>query len=128
MKVISKEMLDSGLVDHPPYDSNPELKAKVNFMYCSPDGRMAFAYYESPKGWFDEEVHGFDEIDYVLEGEVELISSDQRLVARAGDCFLIQEGDKFRWQMNEPSKMVFFIYTESEEIKDLIARFMRYGR
>lgn len=128
MKVISKEMLIKGLVDHPPYDSNPELLAKVNFIYLSPDGRMAIAYYESPKGWFDVEVHGFDEIDYVLQGEVELISDNQRLLAKSGDCFWIQDGDKFRWQMNEPSKMIFFIHTLSEEIQELISQFMSDSR
>jgi len=124
MKVISKETLINGLVDHPPYDSNPELHAKLNFIYRSPDGRMAMAYYESPEGWFDVEVKDFDEIDYVLEGEVELISESQRLVAEPGDCFSIEDGDKFRWQMNRPSKMIFFIHTLSEEIKGFISQFM----
>jgi uncharacterized cupin superfamily protein len=123
MKVISKERLIKGLVDHPPYDTNPDLRAKVNFIYFSPDKRMAMAYYESPKGWFDVEVKGFDEIDYILEGEVELISDLQRLKARPGDCFLIQDGDKFRWQMNEPSKMIFFIHSQSEEVQEFISRF-----
>ncbi len=123
MKVISKEMLIKGLVDHPPYDTNPDLQAKVNFIYFSPDRRMAMAYYESPKGWFDVEVKGFDEIDYILEGEVELISDGQRLMAKPGDSFLIQNGDKFRWQMNEPSKMIFFIHSQSEEVQEFIARF-----
>jgi uncharacterized cupin superfamily protein len=123
MKVISKEMLIKNLVDHPPYDTNPALLAKVNFIYFSPDGRMAMAYYESPKGWFDVEVKGFDEIDYVLEGEVELISDDQRLKAKPGDCFSIQDGDKFRWQMNEPSKMIFIIHSLSEEVQEFIDRF-----
>ena len=46
MKIISNKMLVQGLVDHPPYDTNPELEAKVNFIYLSPDKRMAMAYYE----------------------------------------------------------------------------------
>lgn len=124
MKIISKEMLIKGLVDHPPYESNPELLAKVNFIYHSPDGRMAMAYYESPEGWFDVEVNGFDEIDYILEGNVELISDKQRLTVKSGDCFWIEDGDKFRWQMNEPSKMIFFIHSLSEEIQEFISQFM----
>ena len=112
------------LIEHPPYDSNPGLQAKVNFIYRSPDGRMAMAYYESPKGWFDVVVNGFDEIDYLLEGEVELITNNQRLTAKSGDCFLIQDGDRFKWQMNQPSKMIFFIYTLSEDVQKFISQFI----
>ncbi len=126
MKVITNQMLINGLIDHPPYDSNPALKAKLNFIYRSPDGRMAMAYYESPKGWFDVDVEGFDEIDYVVEGEVELISNNERLIAKPGDCFMIQNGDKFRWQMNQPSKMIFFIHTLSEDVQKFISQFISH--
>jgi uncharacterized cupin superfamily protein len=122
MKVTTKEMLVDGLVDHPPYDTNPELQAKLNIIYRSPDGRMVMAYYESPKGWFNVEVNGFDEIDYIIEGEVELISDSQRLIAKPGDCFCIQNGDKFKWQMNEPSKMIFFVHSLSKEVQDFFSR------
>lgn len=123
METISKETLIKELVDHPPYETNPALKAKVNFFYFSPDGSLAYAYYESPAGWFDVEVNGFDEIDYVIDGEVELISESQRLLVKAGGCFHITDGDKFRWQMNQPSKMIFFIHAETVAGKALIARF-----
>lgn len=122
MKVITQKELVGNLVDHP-YDTNPALVARVNFFYYSGDGKMAIAYYKSPKGWFDVEVNGFDEIDYVIEGEVELISGTETLVAKSGDCFLIQNGDKFRWRMTKPSRMIFFIYPLTQEISDLISSF-----
>lgn len=122
MKVFTKDALIRGMVDHP-YDTNPELLAKVNFFYFSADGKLALAYYESPAGWFDVEVDGFEEIDYVLEGEVELVSTENILIARAGDCFLIQQGDRFRWRMTQPSKMIFFIYPITKPIRDLIDGF-----
>ncbi len=124
MKVITRDELIKGMVDHP-YDTNPDLVARVNFFYFSMDHKMVVAYYESPPGWFDVEVKGFDEIDAVLEGEVELISGEETLTARAGDCFLIQDGDKFRWQMTRPSKMFFFIYPLTRQIEDLILSFYR---
>ena len=122
MKVITREELINGMVDHP-YDNNPELIAKVNFFYFSDDGKLAIAYYESPPGWFDVEVEGFTEIDYVLEGEVELITNSVSIKAEAGDCFQIQDGDKFRWKMNEFSRMLFFIYPITRDIKKLIESF-----
>jgi len=124
MKLISKDELVKGMVDHP-YESNLDLTAKVNFFYLSKDRKMAVAYYESPPGWFDVEVNGFDEIDYILEGEVELISDAEVLTVKAGDCFLIQDGDKLRWRMTKFSKMIFFIYPLTEEIDQLIESFYR---
>ena len=124
MKVFTRDELIKGVVDHP-YDSNPSLLAKVNFFYFSKDRKMTVAYYESPVGWFDVEINGFDEIDFVLEGEVELIAEGRILTARPGDCFLIQDGDKFRWRMTKYSKMLFFIYPLTEQIEDLIARFYK---
>jgi ethanolamine utilization protein EutQ (cupin superfamily) len=124
MRVIKKEELITGMVDHP-YESNVDLIAKVNFFYFSEDRKLAMAYYESPPGWFDVEVKGFDEIDYILEGEVDLISDGKSLTAEKGDCFLIQDGDKFRWQMTKYSKMVFFIYPLTQEIEELIEGFYR---
>lgn len=122
MKVITKDELIQKLVDHP-YETNPDLVARVNFFYFSPDQKLAVAYYESPPGWFDVEVDGFNEIDYILEGEVELISKNVRLLAQKGDCFQIQHGDKFRWQMNKESRMLFFIYPLTRQIQELIASF-----
>ena len=122
MKVIKNETLRQGLVDHP-YDTNPELVAKVNFFYKSGDGKLTMAYYESPVGWFDVEVEGFDEIDYVLEGEVRLISETEELVAQSGDAFMIQDGDRFRWQMVKPSRMIFFIYPLTNNIAEEIESF-----
>lgn len=124
MKLIKKDELVDGMVDHP-YESNADLIAKVNFFYFSEDNKMAVAYYESPAGWFDVEVNGFDEIDYILEGEVDLIADGEVLTVKAGDCFLIEDGDKFRWQMTRPSKMFFFIYPLTEEINQLIDSFYR---
>lgn len=124
MKVIKKDELVDGMIDHP-YESNADLIAKVNFFYFSEDRKMAVAYYESPAGWFEVEVKGFDEIDYVLEGEVELIAEGENLTVKAGDCFLIEDGDKFRWRMTKPSKMIFFIYPLTEEINQLINSFNR---
>ena len=122
MKVIRKDELVNGMVDHP-YDSNADLIAKVNFFYFSEDRKLAVAYYESPPGWFEVEVKGFDEIDYIMEGEVELITNGEAVKIKEGDCFLIQDGDKLHWRMTKYSKMMFFIYPLTEEIIKLIESF-----
>jgi len=83
------------------------------------------AYYESPAGWFDVEINGFDEIDYVLEGEVELNEGGEAVTVKEGDCFLIRDGDKLRWRMTKYSKMIFFIYPLTEEMERLIESFYK---
>lgn len=124
MRVIRKGELVNGMVDHP-YQGNPELLAKVNFFYYSEDRKMGMAYYESPAGWFEVEVNGFDEIDYVLEGEVELTINGNTETVGEGDCFLIQDGDKLHWRMTKFSRMIFFIYPLTEEINRLIESFYK---
>jgi hypothetical protein len=46
MKVFSEGELRDGLIDYS-YDTNPDLLARANFFYFSPDGKMAMAYYDS---------------------------------------------------------------------------------
>jgi len=122
MRLFTKEVMQQGMQDHP-YESNPDLMAQVNFFYTSPDGKLTMAYNESPVGWHDVEVKGFEEIDYVLEGEVQLVSETENILARAGDAFLIEEGDKFRWHMLTPGRMIFFIYPLTREIAEVIDSF-----
>jgi ethanolamine utilization protein EutQ (cupin superfamily) len=122
MRLITKVEMVQGMLDHP-YDTNPALLAKVNFFYTSPDKKLTMAYYESPVGWHDVVVKGFEEIDYVLEGEVQLVSDTETILAKAGDAFLIEEGDVFRWHMLSPSKMIFFIYPLTSELAEVIESF-----
>jgi uncharacterized cupin superfamily protein len=124
MEVIDRDMLVKEMVDHP-YESNPDYTAKVNIFYYSPDRKFTAAYWEAPVGWFDAVVNGFNEIDYVIEGEMELVSEEKTLIAKAGDCFLIKDGDRFRWKLNKFTKVVFFIYPLTKEIEDLCESFYK---
>ena len=124
MRVISNDTLRHEMVDHP-YECNPDFLAKVNFFFFSPDKKFTVAYYEAPEGWFEAKVSGFYEIDYIIEGEVELISNDQSLIAKKGDCFLIQDGDTFRLEFRKFTKIIFFIYPLTSEIDELIESFYK---
>jgi len=117
MEVIQRTSLIKGLVNHP-YDTNPQYFAKVNTFYYSPDRKFAAGYWEAPEGWFDIIIEGFNEIDYIIDGEIEAISEDKtkKVIARQGDCFLIKNGDRFRWKVNKFTKAVFFIYPLTKEL------------
>jgi len=117
MEVIQNSILKKGLVNHP-YDTNLQYFAKVNIFYKSHDRKFTAGYWEAPEGWFDATIIGFNEIDFIIEGEIEAISEDKikKVTARKGDCFLIKNGDRFRWQINKFTKAVFFIYPLTEEL------------
>lgn len=119
MKVIDKNTLVRNMVIHP-YDSNKDYFAKVNMFYYSEDGKFAAAYWEAPEGWFNAEVKGFNELDFVLEGEMKLISSDGKksIFAKTGDCIILEDGDKFSWILNKFSRVVFFIYPMNSELNE----------
>lgn len=123
MKVFSESNIINNLVDHP-YDSNPDYLAKVNFYYVSQDKKFVAGYWEAPEGWFEAEIKGFYEINYVVEGEIELITKDRSLTAKAGDCFLVENGDRMKWKIKQPIKTFFFIYPVTEDLMKELQKMM----
>ena len=81
MKIIKNIDLKNNLVDHP-YDSNPDYLAKVNLFYVSQDKKFIAGYWEAPEGWFEEEIKGFNEINYVVEGEIEFVTEKSSFTAK----------------------------------------------
>lgn len=119
MKVIDQNLLINNLVNHP-YKSNPEYFAKINFLYLSDDKKVMSAYWEAPKGWFDNEYNGFDEINYIIDGEIELIFKDKSFTVKKGDCFLIKKGENVKFKIKKNSKTFLFIYpTDKKVMKDI---------
>lgn len=122
MKVFERKSLAANLYVHP-YDSNPDYFSYVNFFNYSPDGKAATGYWEAPKGWLEFTFSGFQELNYVIEGEVEVtnLKTGQKLLARPGDVYLIQDGDSVRWEMKVFTRTVFFVYPLTQQIRDMIA-------
>ncbi|UCB47199.1 MAG: hypothetical protein JSV25_07255 [Spirochaetota bacterium] len=78
MKIIINENLKHYWVNHP-YDSNPDYIAKVNFFYVSQDKKLIAGYLEAPEVWFEAETKGFNEINYIVDGEIEFVSEVDHL-------------------------------------------------
>ncbi len=115
MKAINNDFLIKNTVIHP-YDSNPEYNAKINTFYYSKDEKLIAGYWEAPEGWFDAEIEDQNEINYVIEGEIDIICGDKKITAKKGDCFLVESGENLRWIIKKPIKTIFFIYPAGKEI------------
>lgn len=124
MEIIKKNKLINGLIIHP-YDSNREYFSKINIFYYSQDKKFAAGYWEAPIGWFDSVTKGFDEINYIIEGEIEALSEDKtkKIIVKEGDCFIVKNGDKLRWKIKKFTRTVFFIYPLTDELKRFFEEF-----
>ena len=117
MRVISNDYLRKKSVVHH-YDSNPEYSARINTFYYSKDEKLTAGYWEAPEGWFDAEIGEQSEINYIIEGEIEIVCGGKKITAKKGDCFLVESGEKLKWIVRKPIKTIFFIYPANEEIVD----------
>jgi uncharacterized cupin superfamily protein len=115
MKVITKDYLRQNSVVHP-YESNPGYITRINTFYYSKDEKLTAGYWEAPEGWFEAEIGEQSEINYVIEGEIELICGGEKITAKKGGCFLVESGEKLKWIIKKPIKTIFFIYPSNEEI------------
>jgi ethanolamine utilization protein EutQ (cupin superfamily) len=117
VKAINNDFLIGDTVIHP-YDSNPGYSAKINTFYYSEDEKFIAGYWEAPEGWFDAEIEEQSEINYVIEGEIDIICGDKKITAKKGDCFLVESGESLRWVVKKPVKTIFFIYPAGKELVD----------
>jgi uncharacterized cupin superfamily protein len=112
------------MINHP-YESNPDYFAKINFFHFSNDAKLMAAYWEAPVGWFNWEYDGFYEIDYIIDGEIELVSEDETIIVKKGDCFLTEDGERIMFKIKKFTKALIFVYPINEiimkEIKKLIS-------
>jgi ethanolamine utilization protein EutQ (cupin superfamily) len=90
VKAFINDLLIKDTVNHP-YDSNPEYVAKIHTFYYSKDEKLIAGYWEAPEGWFDAEIEEQNEINYVIEGEIDIICGDKIITAKKGDCFLVEK-------------------------------------
>jgi uncharacterized cupin superfamily protein len=119
MKLMDEQFLKDNLITHP-YDSNPDYFAKINFLYFSDDGKLMSAYWEAPVGCFDTYYSEFDEINYVIEGELEITVDGETINIKKGGCFFLKKGDQPKFNIIKPTRTFLFIYPAGEEVmKDI---------
>ncbi len=117
MRIISSESITTNTAIHP-YECNPGYEARINTFHFSEDERFVTGYWEAPEGWFDADIGEQTEINYVIEGEIELVGAGKSITAKKGDCFVAEPGDKLKWIIKKPIKTIYFIYPADQEIVD----------
>jgi uncharacterized cupin superfamily protein len=115
MKLIAKNRIEGETAVHP-YDSNPGYEGRIHTFHFSEDERFVAGYWEAPEGWFDAEIGEQTELNYVIEGEIELSDGLRSIVAKQGDCFVAEPGDKLRWTVRKSIRTIYFIYPADQEI------------
>lgn len=119
MKKMCKSFLKDNFVIHP-YDTNPDYIAKINYLYFSGDEKLIITYWEAPKGWFYHKCGDLDEVMYIIEGEIELISENETLKIENGDCCLLENKDKMKFNIKKFTKAFCVAYPVNEEhLKDI---------
>lgn len=118
MKLFNSKFLIDEAVTHP-YEDNPDFVAKINTFFYSKDKKAIMGYWEAPTGWFTAEITEQSELNFIIDGEIELIdleNSDKKITAKKGDIFLVESDDKTKWVIKKPIKTIFFIYPSPEEL------------
>ncbi len=115
MRLISQEHMTGKTVAHP-YDCNSGYEAKINTFYYSADEKVIVGYWEAPEGWFTAQIDNQNEINFVIEGEIDICSQGKTINAKKGDCFLVESGDDTKWIIKKPIKTIYFIYPSSKDL------------
>ena len=52
----------------------------------------------------------YDEVDYIIEGRLEIIIDGRKIVGEAGDVMLIPKGSKIKFSAPDYAKFVYVVY------------------
>ena len=124
MKLFDSKTLKNEAVIHP-YEDNPGYEALINTFFYSDDKKAIAGYWEAPTGWFTSEIEEQSELNFLIEGEIDIVSLDdgsKRISAKKGDIFLIEKGDRIKWVINKPVKTIYFIYPSPAQLTDFFKK------
>jgi len=115
MRVMTSLFITEQTAEHP-YEGSPGYVARIHTFHFSEDERFIAGYWEAPPGSFDAEIGAQTELNYVLEGEIELWRGNECVTAGKGDCFVAEPGDKLTWKVTKAIRTIYFIYPAGKEI------------
>ena len=124
MKRITRDFLKNNLVNHP-YESNPDYFARITFLYFSPDEKVISFYWEAPEGSFDFEFSGYDEVLYLIEGELDLLSEKEILTLKKGELYSARDGDRIQFRIKKSIKSFAFMYPATREVLEGIKKMIK---
>lgn len=72
-------------------------------------GRLSCGIMEMEESTFDWELN-YDEIDYVIEGTLEIIVDGRKVVGNRGDIILLPKGSKIKFSTPNFTRFLYVIY------------------
>jgi uncharacterized cupin superfamily protein len=124
MKVVHGISMSENAVDHP-YETNPDYESRINPFHYASDKRLVAGYWEAPVGWFEAGMGEQCELNFVIEGEIQLESEGRSISAKRGDCFILESGEEVKWNIVKPIKTFFVLYPASEEVLEFFENLRR---
>ena len=115
MRLITAKQIKQRTVPHP-YDTNPGYEARLHSFHFSEDEKLVAGYWEAPKGWFLADIGTQTEVNFVIQGKIQLVIGDESITACRGDCFVVEPGDRLKWIVRKPIRTIFFIYPSNADL------------
>jgi uncharacterized cupin superfamily protein len=103
------------LIDDIAYDDNPEVFLKVVILDIFNDKefidrkKLITGYLEAPVGSYNIIFRDFNEIAYIIKGEMELTSKDIKNTVKKGDYYYCKIGEKFKVNIKNPVRIFFVL-------------------
>lgn len=101
VKVSEKDRLDTG--------NSEDVVYTKDLFTLQESPRLGCGVMEMKETTFDWHLN-YDEIDYVIEGSLSIISEDKTVTAHAGELILIPKGAKIKFSVQDYARFIYVTY------------------
>lgn len=101
VKVSEKDRLNTG--------NSEDVVYTKDLFSLNESPRLGCGIMEMKETTFEWEL-GYDEIDYVIEGTLSIISGDKTVTAHAGELILIPKGSKIKFSVPGYARFIYVTY------------------
>ncbi|MGL5056409.1 MAG: cupin domain-containing protein [Fusobacteriaceae bacterium] len=89
---------------------NPEDQVYVTDLFSLEESpRIGAGIMEMTKSIFDWKLN-YDEIDYIIDGKLEIVIDGRIVVGEKGDVLLIPKGSSIKFKATEYAKFIYVVY------------------
>lgn len=98
---VVREKFDTG---------NPKDEVYINDLYTLDESpRLGAGLMEMKESTFDWTLK-YDEVDYIIEGTLEIVIGDRKVVGNKGDVILIPKNSSIKFSAPEYAKFLYVVY------------------
>lgn len=128
MHIITKNEMQKNLVFDFAYSDDPSIFSKVIFLDLLSgedfigNKKIITGYWEAPIGSYDLTFESFNEITYIIDGEIDFISKNKKSNVKKGDYYYCKIGEKFKIVIKKPVKMFLILYPIDSKNADIFRK------